>query len=71
MVKEFGNRINTKWTAESHALKEKDLFADDIDNGLVILPLDPDELIDTEDIDDSSTRKIKETVCDEQYIIYQ
>ncbi|GBM68240.1 hypothetical protein AVEN_268721-1 [Araneus ventricosus] len=48
------------------ALDDSDL--DDIDNQLVILPPDTDALSDTEDIDDSSTRKIEETICDEQYI---
>ncbi|GBL74868.1 hypothetical protein AVEN_243711-1 [Araneus ventricosus] len=41
---------------------------DDIDNELVILPPDPDALSDTEDIDDSSMRKIVETICADQCI---
>ncbi|GBL79292.1 hypothetical protein AVEN_108855-1 [Araneus ventricosus] len=44
--------LNCLWT-----LDDSDL--DDIDNELVILP---------EDTDDSSTRKIEETMCDDQCI---
>ncbi|GBL83419.1 hypothetical protein AVEN_110717-1 [Araneus ventricosus] len=47
-------------------LDDSDL--DDIDNELVILPPDTDALRDTEDINDSSTRKVEETMCDDQYI---
>ncbi|GBN99461.1 hypothetical protein AVEN_213539-1 [Araneus ventricosus] len=48
-------------------LDDSDL--DDIDTEFAILPSDPDALSNTEDIDDSSTRKIEETMCDDQYII--
>ncbi|GBM32306.1 hypothetical protein AVEN_197072-1 [Araneus ventricosus] len=37
-------------------------FLDDIDSELVILHPDPDALCGTEDVDDSSTRKIEETI---------
>ncbi|GBN94103.1 hypothetical protein AVEN_182666-1 [Araneus ventricosus] len=47
-------------------LDDSDL--DDIDNELVILPPDIDALSDTEDIDDSSTWKMEETMCDDQGI---
>ncbi|GBM03189.1 hypothetical protein AVEN_70607-2-1, partial [Araneus ventricosus] len=47
-------------------LDDSDL--DDINIELVILPPAPDALSDNEDIDDSSTRKIEETMCDNQCI---
>ncbi|GBN61361.1 hypothetical protein AVEN_180203-1 [Araneus ventricosus] len=41
---------------------------DGIDNELVIVPPDPDALRDTKDIDDSSRRKIEETMRGDQYL---
>ncbi|GBN88146.1 hypothetical protein AVEN_122306-1 [Araneus ventricosus] len=43
---------------------------DDKNNKLVILSPDPDALSDTKDIDDSSTRKIEETMCDDECITH-
>ncbi|GBN51160.1 hypothetical protein AVEN_236110-1 [Araneus ventricosus] len=41
---------------------------DDKDNELVILPPDHNAMSDTENIDESSTRKIEETMGDDQCI---
>lgn len=38
---------------------------EDNDNELVIVPPDPDLMSDTEEIDDSSVRKVEEIMCDE------
>lgn len=38
---------------------------EDADNELVILPPEPDALSDTEEIDDSSLRKVEEIITDE------
>ncbi|GBN88043.1 hypothetical protein AVEN_111742-1 [Araneus ventricosus] len=51
--------LDLLWTSDGSGLE-------DIDNELVIVPSDADALSDTGDIDDSSTIKIEETMCDDQ-----
>ncbi|GBM58208.1 hypothetical protein AVEN_194024-1 [Araneus ventricosus] len=64
MTREFlsaEEALDFLWTSDGIDL-------DDIDNESVILPPDPNALSNTEDIDDSSTRKIEETTYDNQCI---
>ncbi|GBM38329.1 hypothetical protein AVEN_158356-1 [Araneus ventricosus] len=54
------------WSRDLGEFRTTKSDLDGIDNELFILPPCPDALRDTEDTDDSSTRKIEETMCDDQ-----